>query len=149
MDMKQTSIPEWDMSDLYRSISDPKIELDKKDIDSKIRFFTKNYKENSLQENLKLYEEIKEKLSILENYAFLIYSTNTKDENVSKFNQTIKEYIANSETKILWFQIYLINDDKNVNVYENYLKKIRALKPYTLDEDKEIILTKKNQTGLS
>lgn len=145
--MKAQNIPEWDLSDLYTSITDAKIETDKKDIELKIKLLEKKFKKGSLSSSLKLYEKINKKLSILGNYAYLIHSANTKDETVSKYYQSTIEYITDAETKLLWFQIYLIKCKNKVEGYENYLKKLRVFKPYTLDEDKEVILTKKNQTG--
>lgn len=145
--MKIDQIPEWNLKDLYKSINDPKIQNDKKQIESKVKTLKNNFKKNSLNSNLKLYEEISRRLSILGNYAYLYHSTDTKNEDVSKFYQTTNEYINDIESKLLWFKVYLTKSKDEVKNYEYFLKTTRALKPYILDENKEVILTKKNQTG--
>jgi oligoendopeptidase F len=145
--MKKVIAPRWDLSDLYSSPKDPKIKRDKNDIDKKIELLSKNFKKNSFEENLKRYEKISSSLCLLGDYAFLVYSTNTKDAEISSFYQNINEYTAECSSKLLWFEIYLIKSNNVVKGYEHYLKRLRALKPYTLDEEKEVILTKKNQTG--
>ena len=60
-----------------------------------------------------------------------------------------KQNKAFCNTKIIWFELYLINDNKVAKTYKSYLEKLRVFKPYILDGDKEVLLTKKNQTGSS
>ncbi|MFZ3301953.1 MAG: M3 family oligoendopeptidase [Microgenomates group bacterium] len=145
--MRQNEIPEWNLKDLYKSIDDPKIKKDKKEIESKIKKLKSNFKKNSLTSSLELYEEISHSLSVLNNYAYLNHSTDTKDEKVSKFYQSTNEYINDIESKLLWFKVYLTKSNDKSEKFNYFLKTTRSLKPYTLDEDKEVLLTKKRQTG--
>lgn len=145
--MKIDQIPEWDLNDLYKSINDPKIIKDKEQIETKVKTLKNNFKKFNLTSNIKLYEEILNKLSILGNYAYLSHSTNTKDEKVAKFYQTTNEFINDIDSKLLWFKVYLTKSIEKSKTYEYFLKTTRALKPYILDEDKEVLLNKKRQTG--
>lgn len=145
--MKHNNIPEWNLNDLYKSINDPKIKKDKKEIESKTKKLKLIFKKNNLDKSLGLYEEISHTLSVLGNYAYLKHSTDTKDEGVSKFYQSTNEYISDISSKLLWFNVYLAKSEEKSKIYEYFLKTTRALKPYVLDEDKEILLNKKSQTG--
>ncbi len=145
--MSQNNIPEWDLNDLYKSINDPKIMKDKKEIELKLKKLKANFKKNNLTSNIELYEGISHLLSVLSNYAYLSHSTDTKDENMSKFYQATNEYINEIEAKLLWFKVYLTKSNDKSEKYNYFLKTTRSLKPYTLDEDKEVLLTKKRQTG--
>src|SRR5438045_1727580 len=90
--MPQTTPPDWDLTDFYSSLSDPKIKKDQTEIEDLSSKFVKNYKDkttNSLIKNPKL------------------------------------------------------------NSYKHYLTVSRTLKPFTLSEKEEQILSLKSQTSSS
>src|SRR5258708_5575829 len=108
----KTTPPNWDLSDFYKSLSDPKIEKDKKEIRELTLKFTKAYKtkinSNKLTANLLLkalndYENILEKLYVLLNYASYLFTTNTKDNKIKNFYQKNQEFETEISSQTLWF----------------------------------------------
>ena len=87
--MKNTP-PNWDLTDFYLSISDPKIEKDKKIIQNLASKFTKKYKgkaAKNLLNALSDYEKILDKLYRLIIFANLNFTTNTKDDEIKSLYQ--------------------------------------------------------------
>ncbi len=155
----------WDLKSLYNSQDDPKIKKDKELINKLIEAFIKKFKGNiinansdTLLDSLKSLEQIESKIKRLTGYAFLLYSTHTDNETITKFYQSIKEYGVEVINKLIWLnlEILKINDSKIQKIlkdikfvpYKHYLEKILITKPFVLDEEKEIIISKKNQSGL-
>src|SRR5260221_85988 len=160
--------PNWDLTDLYLSISDPKIKKDKKQIQSLTSKFVKLYKGNinstKLTANYLLialtnYEKILEKLYILLNYGSYLFTTNTIDNKIKNFYQKNKEFSTLINSQLLWFNLELIGlDNKLANSiinnpklysYKHFLTQARALKPFTLSEKEEQIMSMKSLTSNS
>lgn len=154
----------WNLDELYQSPSDIKIEKDKKLITTKTDLFIKKYKGKILSGNQDLLlsalselEFIKSTIGILGGYSFLIHTTMSDDAKVSSFYQSTNEFRSDIANKIIWFDLEIqkidnqkinkiINDPKFIK-YNHYLKEILNSKPYVLDEEKEILISKKNQSG--
>lgn len=163
---KSVSAPGWDLSDTYKSVSDPKIEKDKKEITASVKKFTKKYKNeinsfklapNFLLKALKDYEAIYEKVYILEYYSSFLFSTNSKSDKIKRFFQEIQEFATRIDSEVLWFNLEWIRvgdkvatrtvDDPVLTSYKHFLTKTRVMKPFTLSEKEEKILNDKSQTS--
>ncbi|MEK7169138.1 MAG: M3 family oligoendopeptidase [Patescibacteria group bacterium] len=150
--MINNKIPNWDLSDIYKSTTDPKIKTDKDKVNKLVDNFNKKYKgklSSLLLPAIKDIETITDKLNLLSGFSYLIYSTNTKDYKISHFYQEIQEFISTIESKIVWFEVELVKSSTQINEYKHYLNKVRSFKPFTLDEKSEVILKKKDQTSNS
>lgn len=155
----------WNLENLYKSTNDLKIEKDKKQIKSKASLFVKKYKGKIssadsvfLLSALNELEIIKSSMSKLVGYAYLIHSTMSNNEAISSFYQSIKEFGVEIANQTIWFNLEIqkiddrkinnIIDDSRFKKYSHYLKEILNIKPYVLDEEKELLISKKNQSGV-
>lgn len=157
--MSKTNI-NWNLSDLYSGITDPKIKKDKSDIERLTSKFIKNYKgkiAKNLPASLSDYEKILEKLYILLNFSSYLFTTNTKDDKIKNLYQEIREFSTKINSQILWFELeWIALDDKyankliknpNLASYKHYLNQLRVYKPFMKSEAEEKILNIKSQTS--
>src|SRR6266404_2429936 len=111
---KNKNTPNWNLKDFYSGFSDPKIEKDKKEIQSLLSKFIKEYKgkidSKKLTSKLLLkaltdYEKILEKLYILGSFSSYLFTTNTKSNEIKNLYQKNEEFWANINSQILWFNL--------------------------------------------
>lgn len=157
---------EWDLSDLYSGLNEPKIKKDKDKLLLKVKSFNNKYKGkiNSknltpefLFEALKKYEEILESAHIYSYFAQLLHAKNTTDPKIGHFYQEAQEFATHVETELLWFELEWIKvEDKKANQvvkssklkdYKHFLTTARLFKPYLKSEEEEKILAQKDQTS--
>ncbi len=160
------SIIAWDLSELYKSIEDPKIKDDMKIIERLAQDFRKEVKGNLSSENLtasqlanyfKFYEEIAEANFYLSLFSSLIYSTTSLDDAVKNIHSMIQEFSSNIEEQLIFFELELneISDKRfdkllNSKELENYKHELffnRKKKPHQLSEKEEQIILMKDITG--
>jgi len=161
-------IIEWDLSDFYDGLNDPKIAGDIQEITTLADEFNREVKGN-LQDPLlksdtlldwyKKYEDISEKVFYLQSYSNLIYSTNNLDDEVKAFYSKVEEFTVKIQEKLIFFNLELnkISDDKfnellnspELENYTNALKNNRLRKPHQLSEKEEQIILMKDITGAS
>ncbi len=146
----------WDLSPIYKSITDKNI---KKDIESVEKFcenFPKKYK-GKLNKNLEpalndiiLLDEVS---STLFAYFYLLSSRDAKNEEVKKITSLASEKLSVAFSKLAFFDIEVAKiSDKDyksqleksdvLKKHKPYLDKIRRLSKYQLTEEVETILTK-------
>ncbi len=163
-----TKIIEWDLSDFYDEINDPKITTDIQEISTLADEFNREVKGN-LQDPLlksdtlldwyKKYEGISEKVFYLQSYSNLSYSTNNLDDEVKAFYSKVEEFTVKIQEKLIFFNLELnkISDEKfnellnspKLESYINALKNNRLRKPHQLSEKEEQIILMKDITGAS
>lgn len=154
----------WDLSDLYNAPDDPQIETDMQSITEQADAFDKAYRGRvaqlsaaELNTALQEAEAIFAKLSRLDSYATLAWTTDTQNVVWGKLLAKIQEFSARIQQTILFFQIEWINlpddaaqallDNPSVAGYQHYLRTERLLKDYTLSEPEEKILNELSITG--
>jgi oligoendopeptidase F len=149
----------WDLTDFYKSIDDPKIEQHKTLILKDARQFASNFKDstNFLNfKNVKEFESIHERMGFLSSYAFLYYSTHVSDPNAQSFLQAIQELGTQVSKELLFFtlQINMLDDveiyftkDPKLEWYRSWVDQVRLFKPYQLDENLEKLFLEKSITG--
>jgi oligoendopeptidase F len=157
----------WDLSDLYHDINDPEIARDIKEIHIDTAAFTKRYKGKiasdtitaaTLLAAIQEYEKIWERTELVAAFASYLHSIETQDQKIGKFYQEANELESTVAAALTWFEIEILRiPDKHFTVlqkntklkeYDSYLKNVRKYKEHTLSESEEIIMTKKDQTGL-
>ncbi|MHA1104859.1 MAG: M3 family oligoendopeptidase [Promethearchaeota archaeon] len=162
------NIIEWDLSDFYDGINDPKIAGDMQDIITLVDEFNSEIKGNlkdpqlrsdTLLDWYKKYEVISEKLFYLQSYSNLIYSTNNLDDDVKAFYSKVEEFTVQMQEKSIFFNLELneISDEKfnelikspELTKYTNALKNNRLRKPHQLSEKEEQVILMKDITGTS
>lgn len=156
----------WDLSDLYSSIDDPKLEKDQARVLEMAEDFAKSYKGNisdlsaaEFKDALIEYEEILELIGKIGSYAHLIWSTNTSKAEYGKLMQQAKELSSEIHQKLVFFDVeWLQVEDsqadrwiksEELNRYQHYLETSRRYKEHVLSEKEEQILSAKSVTGRS
>ena len=164
MKIASENLPTWDLSDLYSSLDDARINIDIEELKSMIYNFRKykgriaslNGKE--LYKALIEYENIEELMSKLASYSYLKYSENLASEENIKFYQRIKEELTVFYANILFFTLELnkIPDDRleelfaesrSLTVYKQVIDDIRVEKPHQLNERLEKLFLDKSITS--
>jgi len=158
--------PEWDLSDLYQGINDPKVEQDRQSLLKETTVFTNKYKNTidlptitaqHFYQALNQYVQILEQTRILGAYADLLHAKDATSENIGHFYQDISEFLNQINTQLVWFDLEWTNLDEDiaskilqaplVKKYQHALRLTRVFKPYRLSENEEKIMVQKSQTG--
>jgi oligoendopeptidase F len=164
----------WDLSDLYASPEDPKIEVDLAAAESKAIDFEKKYKtlfEKRLDGSsmggsrtaptmanlLKDYKEIATLLTKLEVFAQLSFAEKTNVPAVAAFMQKIQVRLTDIAAHLIFFDVQWNRldektaqqwlDDPSVEPDRHFLQKMRLWAPYTLNEGEEKIMAIKSNTS--
>jgi oligoendopeptidase F len=165
-DIAEIGAANWDLSDLYSGMDDPKIELDIEEIKSCAKSFEKKYRNKINSEDLDadlLYESVSELESISEktgkllSFAYLLFAGDTNNPKIGAFLQQMQETATDIRKYLLFFELEwikvpdetansLINHKKLIK-YNHFLENERKYKPYRLGEEEEKILDIKSNTG--
>lgn len=154
----------WDLSDLYKSPSDPALKSDSKNILKKADEFNASYRgkikdlsAKEFAEMLREYEEIVQTLGKIGSYAHLIWSTNTEDPKLGKLLQQANELSSEVSQKLVFSDVeWLKVDDEKANKliqseelkkWKHYLEVSRMYKEHTLTEEAEKVMSAKSVTG--
>jgi len=165
------ALPEWNLSDLYAGIDDPRIkrDLDRADADSVA--FEEAFKGklaaladrpdagSALVQAVKRYEALDDLLGRLMSFAGLVHAGNTVDPARAKFYADVQERITAASTHLLFFVLELnrIDDgtldramqDPGLGHYRPWLEDIRKEKPHQLEDRIEQLFHEKSVTAYS
>ena len=158
-----TTLPMWDLTDLFTSF-DSKEYLDApKNIESALKDFeekrahlsSKPLDTNHLFESLKAYEEIEVK--VLHYYAFarMQYDVDTKNTDAKKAFDSATALLTDVEGKLEWFSQFLkkipseeiekFAHDEKLARYQRFFEVVKLYEKYTLDEKSEMLLISKDR----
>lgn len=162
-------LPEWNLADLYTSITAPEIARDLDKIDADCAAFELAYKGKLAEETAKpgggawlaeavrSYEAIDDLAGRLGSYAGLIHAGNTVDPAISKFYGDVSERITAASVHLLFFALELNRIDDAVieramqapelGHYRPWIEDSRKDKPYQLEDRVEQLFHEKSQTG--
>lgn len=159
-----SNMPTWDLSDLYTSTNDKKINEDMLKLQDMIKAFSKHKNKlnfmtaKDLYDTIIEFENIQEVIAKLAVYANLKYSENLSiDENV-KFYQKITEELTSLSSDLVFFILELnkisdsrlkslYKESKSLSIYKPFIDDIRAFKPHQLNEELEKLLLEKSISG--
>ncbi len=161
------TLPEWDLTHLYSSLKDPKINADLKDSETKAEDFLKKYGElfkgdqwtgQDLYGAISLYEKISEILGRLGSFAGLSYYKNLKSTEIQKFYQEIQEKLTAIGANFIFFTLDInqIPEDKiskalesttDLNHYKPWLDQVRTFRDHQLSNDLEKLFMEKALTS--
>ena len=161
---KKDILPEWDLGDLYKGISDPAIDSDLDHIELSARQFATQYQKSLIRINgiefaraIQTYEKLNEDLSKISSFAQLLLAANTVDSNVSKFWQDINERTTLISALILFFELEINRIEDNallkllespeVFYYKPWIDALRRYRPYQLNDDLEKLIHEKSVAG--
>ena len=168
---KTTSLPEWNLSDLYSGIDAPEVARDLQRMDGDCVAFETDYK-GKLAERIaagdggswlagavRRYEAIDDLAGRLGSFAGLVHAGDSVDPTISKFYGDISERLTNASVHLLFFPLELNRVDDAVIEramqepalahYHPWIEDLRKDKPYQLEDRIEQLFHEKSQSGYS
>ena len=156
----------WNTSLLYPSPDSPELETDLAALQPMAAAFRNRYFEKisrmgsqDILEAVRKYEAIQVAISKPFCYAHLLFAADSSDEIALALAQRCSELGAALSQQLLFFDLELMNlsneafaqltDLPEAVGYVHFLRAIRKFRPYTLKENEERLLTRKNLTGVS
>ncbi|MGC9196825.1 MAG: M3 family oligoendopeptidase [Syntrophobacteraceae bacterium] len=155
----------WDLSDLYSSPVDPRIEADAQHLKSLLSDFSRlrgkigSLGPEQLLAALQMLEEILERAQKLLCYASLEFSVQTQDASLSALLQAMKELYSEVDRDTLFFRLEWakledgpaksLAASKPLAKYAHYLGCLRRFRPYFLSEAEEKVLAQKSPCSSS
>jgi oligoendopeptidase F len=160
------TMPEWDLSDLYKSPDDPAVQRDLEAAAkeaARIKFAYQGKLVALGQDGAKLavavkeFEKLCDLVGKLGSYSGLYYTQNQSDPARAKFNADVSEALTKVYTDLIFFELELNQIDdaaleaalahKDLKRYAPWFRDLRKEKPHQLDEKLETLFTEKSQTG--
>ncbi len=156
----------WDLSDLYDSPDDPRLQGELDDAKTATEAFRERYRGKvaeldaaALAEAVEERERIESMVDRVMTFAQLRFSTNMADPPRGALVQRIQEAYAALSTELLFFGLeWAEADDERatelladpaVERYRHWLEALRRYRPHLLTEPEERIMTEKSVSGSS
>jgi oligoendopeptidase F len=168
---KTTSLPEWNLSDLYSGIDAPEVARDLQSMDADCVAFETDYKGKLAERTaagdggawlagaVRRYEAIDDLAGRLGSFAGLVHAGDSVDPAISKFYGDISERLTNASVHLLFFPLELNRVDDAVIEramqepalahYRPWIEDLRKDKPYQLEDRIEQLFHEKSQSGYS
>ncbi|MET0277081.1 MAG: M3 family oligoendopeptidase [Pseudorhodoplanes sp.] len=165
------ALPEWNLSDLYRSIDAPEFRADLDRSEADCVAFEKAYKGRlaelaagshggqSLAEPVRRFEALQDLIGRLASFASLVYFGNTADPAIAKFYGDVQERLTTISLHLLFFGLELnrIEDaliekamaDPALGHYRPWIEDLRKDRPYQLEDRIEELFHEKSVSGYS
>ena len=158
------SLPIWNLTDLYPSISSKKVIIDLNYIKKTSKLFAKKYEgkivkltPKALFNAILRLEKIDEKMDKILSYAHLLVAEDAEHEKNKIFFQQMQEKITNYSSQLIFFtlelnqieekKINILLKDKKLSEYKTWIKNRRTFKPYQLEKNLEKLLQDKSITS--
>ncbi len=155
----------WDLSSLFASIDDPRVEETWNEVHARADRFDAEYRGKvgelsplHLADALKEYEAILMLLAKPITFANLIYSCDSATPEVGAFLADQMERMSGANVKLLFFELEIqdiasdradvIIQDPALGDYRHYLKNVRKYCDHKLSEPEEVILEETANTGV-
>ena len=160
-------LPEWDLSDLYASLEDPKLtaDLDQAELDGKAlaaRYAGKlgGLPGDGLAEAIAALERIEEVLGRAMSYGQLVFAGDATDPANGRFYQTLQERVTAISSHLIFFTLELNRlEDAEIERklagspalarWRPWLRDLRVFRPHQLSDELEKLLHEKEVTGRS
>ncbi len=160
------TLPQWDLSDFYKSFDAPEVQKDFAKIEKLCADFAKKYtgkvaglSGEQLAKAIAEYEVIQELCGKIGSFASLLFAKNMSVPENAQFYQNAQEKLTIFSSQILFFTLAInsISDvemkkklaDKKLSKYAPWLRDVRVFKPYQLSDDLEKLLLEKHVAGSS
>jgi oligoendopeptidase F len=154
----------WDLSDLFSSYDDPRIDETLDACRSEAEGFAlrtrgkvANLKPGELLAAVKELEQIEDSLSRVANYSSLLYSADSMKPEFQDLDQRVEQRVTEIRNLLLFFELeWLALGDAaaerylgapELKNYRHFLSSIRRFRPHKLTEAEEKIVNDKDNTG--
>jgi oligoendopeptidase F len=156
----------WDLSDLYESGDDPRLEQDVQETDAAAAAFRERYyghvaelSAGELRDAIEERERIESIFTRAIYFAHLRFATDMNDSERGALVARLTEKGATIDTQLLFFglEIAALEDEQadaliasdELERWRHWLRTVRKFRPYVLTEPEEKILTEKSVSGFS
>ncbi|MGH3111013.1 MAG: M3 family oligoendopeptidase [Gaiellaceae bacterium] len=156
----------WDLSDLYESGEDPRLEADVQEAEEAAAAFRDRYYGKTaeltaaeLREAIEERERVESIFTRAIYYAHLSFATNMADPARGALIARLTEKGAALDTQLLFFGLEIADLDDEVaealiaddelEKWRHWLRSLRKFRPYLLSEPEEKIFTEKSVSGVS
>ncbi len=158
-------LPQWNLNDLYGSVTDPAMKRDQEQITQQITQFTDAYrgKINTaagvvIYEGIQRYEQLQDRLGKLSSYGDLLFATASATPEVVACYQNVSEYVSEQASALVFFtlELNLLPEEQLRTAYESHppllnyepwLRDSRAFRPHQLEESLERLMLDKSITS--
>ncbi len=164
LELHAETLPEWDLSDLYRSMDAPEIDRDLARASELASGLADTYKGrledltgDALGRAIEAFEVITEILHRLFSYADLLFAANVTDPEIGRFRQTIQERLTGISKQTLFLTLELNRiDEQVINIqlqapraarYASWVRDNRIFRPHQLSDEVEELLHEKAVAG--
>src|SRR5262249_658487 len=147
----------WDLSDLFSSHDDPRIEATLDDCRGEAEGFALRYrgkiaalKPDELLSAVKELEQIEDSLSRVANYSSLLYSADSMRPEYQDLEQRVEQRTTEIRNLLLFFELEWLALDEaaaertlraaELKNYAHFLSSIRRFRPHKLSEAEEKIV---------
>lgn len=162
-----SSLPVWDLSDLYPSMEAPELTRDLDEVERGADEFARNYggsvealDGDALARAIEEYERLGETLGRLVSYAQLVHAEDMTDPQRGTFYQNVMEHVTDVSATLLFFTLALnkiedaamqslLDSSAALNRYAPWIRDVRAGRPYQLSDELEKLLHEKSVAGSS
>lgn len=166
-DIDLSSLPEWNLGDLFKSMDDPALEKAFKTAVDQALAFEKDYKGKIKDLNdfqffaaIKDYEALSSHLERISSYVGLLFSGDMNNPKIGQFYQTSVERLNDITGHLIFFELEIndldddhivqwLNQSPDLRSYYPWLRDVRAFRPHTLKADLEKLLHDKSVVGRS
>jgi oligoendopeptidase F len=155
---------EWDLSDLYASLDDPKLMADLEQLRQSAVHFRDTYRgqvatlsAETIADCLKQQEAIAETSGYLYAYPALTFAANTRSTEAKQLQDKVLEVLTDIQNQLLFFDLELqaiapqafatLEASPALSDYRHYLDRIAQFRPYILSEEVEQTRNQDNLTG--
>ncbi len=160
----QLDSQEWDLSDLYTSFEDPKLEQDLQTLQHQANQFRQTFRgqisqltPEQIHQGLQQLEQIYQTAGYLYTFPSLIFAADTRNREAKQFLDKVMEAITAIENQLLFFDLELktLTDEQLQTLqtapiltpYQHYLQRIAQFRPYRLTEEIEQTRNQDSLTG--
>ena len=156
----------WNLGDLYKGISDARVEKDFKKISARADKFEKEYRgkikspsltAGKLAEAVGELERLSEGIGKILSFAYLLFAADTRDPKTGAFRSSMQQKATELQKKLIFFYVEWVSVPKKraeklmnhpeLSGYRHFLEQERQYKDHTLSEAEEKILQEKSNTG--
>ncbi len=157
----------WDLSDLFSSYKDPRIDATLLECRAHAEAFAQRFRgrieesdtltAESLSQELQELEVIQEALNRVGSYAGLLYAADTARPEYQDLEQRVEQRSTEIRNLLLFFELEWLRlndptakrltDDPVLANHRHYLENLRRFRPHTLSESEEKIINEKDNSG--
>ncbi|MBD2102617.1 M3 family oligoendopeptidase [Leptolyngbya sp. FACHB-261] len=156
--------PEWDLSNLYRDLEDPKLNSDLEQLKAEALAFREQFRGKvtnldaaQVATCLAQLEDLSTRSGLLYAFPSLIFAADTRNTLAKQVQDRVLEALTEVENQLLFFELELqdlpeaqfarLQADPSLKNYQHYLNRSAVFRPHKLSEEVEQSRNQANLTG--